>query len=332
MTATLWTNFAGFARDQVLFDLADRGFRSAIEITDEYGLTYSAAYARTAAAELAYLTGDIHRAHALIRAAHNLGVEADAARIFCAWVGIPIALAVGDDALLDRFSDQELLTSAFATNRDEMFGPLAGAHVELAARSGDASRAREITKLALARLRSADHVFGALVTLVRYGDDHDVEAASGLLAASTNRSPLASIYRLILDAAIAARSGVEKERTSVALAAAEAASTAGATALEGIAFELADEPAKALETYRRAGFVRHVARLEQSLGKRVAAHQLSRREYEVARLVARGDSNRTIADKLAISERTVEHHVAAIFAKLSFHSRAELAAHMARGT
>ncbi len=53
---------------------------------------------------------------------------------------------------------------------------------------------------------------------------------------------------------------------------------------------------------------------------------LTRREVEVARLVAQGRSNREIAETFVLSERTVESHVQHILTKLSFTSRAEIAA------
>jgi DNA-binding NarL/FixJ family response regulator len=53
---------------------------------------------------------------------------------------------------------------------------------------------------------------------------------------------------------------------------------------------------------------------------------LTRREVEVARLVAHGRSNRDIAEEFVLSERTVESHVQHILTKLSFTSRAEIAA------
>lgn len=59
--------------------------------------------------------------------------------------------------------------------------------------------------------------------------------------------------------------------------------------------------------------------------------QLSRRESEVAELVRQGLSNREIAGRLFVSERTVEGHVRQIHNKLGFGSRAQIAAWMAEG-
>ena len=53
---------------------------------------------------------------------------------------------------------------------------------------------------------------------------------------------------------------------------------------------------------------------------------LSKRETEVAGLVARGLSNRDIARMLYLSERTVESHVQSILNKLGFRTRTQIAA------
>jgi predicted ATPase/DNA-binding CsgD family transcriptional regulator len=53
--------------------------------------------------------------------------------------------------------------------------------------------------------------------------------------------------------------------------------------------------------------------------------RLTRREREVAALVAAGKSNRAIAETLVIGERTVEGHVGNLLSKLGFSSRAQLA-------
>jgi non-specific serine/threonine protein kinase len=56
------------------------------------------------------------------------------------------------------------------------------------------------------------------------------------------------------------------------------------------------------------------------------AGRLTAREREVATLIAQGATNRAIAETLVISERTVERHVANIFAKLDVGSRTQIAA------
>jgi DNA-binding CsgD family transcriptional regulator/tetratricopeptide (TPR) repeat protein len=52
---------------------------------------------------------------------------------------------------------------------------------------------------------------------------------------------------------------------------------------------------------------------------------LSPREREVAALIVMGSSNRQIAEALVISERTVEHHVTSIMARLGLETRGQIA-------
>ncbi len=59
---------------------------------------------------------------------------------------------------------------------------------------------------------------------------------------------------------------------------------------------------------------------------------LTRRELEIAELVAQGMTNKEIAGRLVISTRTVEAHVEHILTKLGFTSRSKVAAWMAERT
>ena len=60
------------------------------------------------------------------------------------------------------------------------------------------------------------------------------------------------------------------------------------------------------------------------------AGALSKREHEVAQLLARGLSNREIAGRLFLSERTVDNHVHHILDKLGFDSRVQIATWVAQ--
>jgi len=68
-----------------------------------------------------------------------------------------------------------------------------------------------------------------------------------------------------------------------------------------------------------AGSLRHTSRA-------VAPTQLTRRQNEIVDLLARGLTNRQIADVLFISERTAENHVKHILHKLGFRNRSQVAA------
>lgn len=59
---------------------------------------------------------------------------------------------------------------------------------------------------------------------------------------------------------------------------------------------------------------------------RIDPQGLRPRERCVFLLLQQGLSNRAMAQRLCRSERTVEHHVSALFSKLSIASRRELAA------
>jgi non-specific serine/threonine protein kinase len=59
---------------------------------------------------------------------------------------------------------------------------------------------------------------------------------------------------------------------------------------------------------------------------------LTRRELEVAQLIAEGLTNRLIAERLVISERTADRHVSNILARLGLATRAQVAARIAART
>jgi DNA-binding CsgD family transcriptional regulator len=98
---------------------------------------------------------------------------------------------------------------------------------------------------------------------------------------------------------------------------------------------LGDEDAAGLEleaargVFAELGAATELQRVESLLGRPASAgaHGLTPRELQVLRLVAAGARNRAIAGELVLSERTVERHLANIFAKLRVSTRAAATAY-----
>jgi DNA-binding NarL/FixJ family response regulator len=58
-----------------------------------------------------------------------------------------------------------------------------------------------------------------------------------------------------------------------------------------------------------------------SINRTVNPGELTDREVEVLRVLARGLTNREIADVLVLSPRTVQHHLASVYDKIGMRSR-----------
>jgi DNA-binding CsgD family transcriptional regulator len=86
-----------------------------------------------------------------------------------------------------------------------------------------------------------------------------------------------------------------------------------------------------LESGQRAAPLAPIpGRCEPTQTTRRPATPLTRREWEVAELIAQGLSNREIAGALVICERTAEAHVTHVLTKLGLRSRAQIAVWVAQ--
>lgn len=133
----------------------------------------------------------------------------------------------------------------------------------------------------------------------------------------------AAALRALLDAPLPA---IEQSNVERLLGQARAASTEAdfATAwAAGQTLPLEQVVAEALATSPPARS-RSTAPAQRRIDER--GDPLTAREREVAALIAQGLTNRQIAAKLVVAERTVDNHVAHILAKLGFTSRARIAA------
>jgi DNA-binding CsgD family transcriptional regulator len=161
---------------------------------------------------------------------------------------------------------------------------------------------------------------------VRFGAVEEVCERLGRLSRSLD-SPLLEVMALRAGATLAgAGAGLDRasqrfEELGALLLAAEAAAEAAAV------HEGAGNRQAAVVSRLRAEALARVCGVFDTPGLDVQAPPtLTSREEQVARLAARGLSNQGIADQLVVSVRTVEAHLAHVYAKLGITGRATLRA------
>jgi DNA-binding CsgD family transcriptional regulator len=155
-------------------------------------------------------------------------------------------------------------------------------------------------------------------------------SARGRLAAASGEPTARAWLQVAIDEFTAAQLPLESARSQLALA-------------EVLADDVPDvakaEAKAALDCFVRLQAARDIdaaAAVLRSLGLRVAPGRaagksaLTSREAEVLDLLGHGMSNPEIAERLFISRKTVEHHVAHVLSKLGLRTRAEAAAYAVR--
>ena len=158
----------------------------------------------------------------------------------------------------------------------------------------------------------------------------DAEVAADLYELTAGR-PAAAVQHLRNAVTMNARIGAQPHTalSRLGLARALLASDGSLTEAATQAGEAASEFRRLDMPVRASGAARVAADIA---ARRRSASPLSAREEEVASLVAQALSNRQIAERLVLSERTVETHVRSILAKLNFSTRTEIATWVLRIT
>ena len=228
------------------------------------------------------------------------------------------AILEGDLATASRWLREALEVSRELDDRPSIAAALDNlAVVSVRQRTFDEARALCREGLLLARdlgdLRRVSFVLETYATLAAAEGQADrAVRLAGAVAALRERIALA------MDAAWRDRVDAELAPAYAALGRAADARTAEGRALsleEAIAYALAIEPRPESPAQRPA-----------TPPPADAGGPLSRREVEVARLIARGLTSRGIAEELVVSEKTIDAHADHIRTKLGLRSRAEIAA------
>jgi DNA-binding CsgD family transcriptional regulator len=199
-------------------------------------------------------------------------------------------------------------------------------------------------EMMLLNLGSAAMMIGSL-------DESGPLLAESLQIAQLIDDRVAQSYLLAALGFHAARSGQPRQAAQLLGASETARLGAGANVMPFIAPLLAQAEESALAALGEAKFEADVEtgkrldrdavfglalgrspRVEATTSESAAVGSLGKREADVALLVADGLTNKQIAARLFISERTVDSHVRSILNKLGFNSRAQIAAWIGRST
>lgn len=316
-------NFALAAVDLGDLVLAEERHRVAVEEARRTGMMWRVAYSALNYAWTLVLGGQLQRARTLVWEALETAVTTATLKTKAACVGLCLALLLDDRALLTACADPRALEYALRSGEMQRIGSVAAAWAELNLAQGSPAEAADVLNNAREHVRRAHRCWPFILALARSGSTSDVSAARHLIASSTARPRVKRAYRLLLEALVAHRAGSDGSQR-VAASAARAMSRLGHRFYEATALELAGREDEALRRYCAIGNARDADRLRAAREK-PRGLVLTARQAQIAALVAKGQSNRTIAVGLRISEHTVEHHISQIFARLNLKSRAQLA-------
>ena len=292
-----------------------------LELADDIGETYSRVYANSVLSLIALHRNDLCGARAAVATAER-ELASTGPRYRTQWAAWARALVLEADGELSS----ALAVLAECWDRCVRCGlaleyPVLGADlVRLALACGDRQRAQDVAAAVagMADQNEVPSLTGAALRCRGLADDDPAALAAATAAYARSPRPLEQ-----------------------ALAAAEAGA---AFARHGQADRARPLLEQATEIYQRLGAARDLARAEAVLrdagirrGRRgprgrpqAGWSSLTPAERTITRLVAEGLSNPQIGERLYVSRRTVQTHIAHVFAKLDLSSRAQLAAEVTR--
>ena len=319
---------------------ASSSFADAAEVARGRWATTERAISLAFKAEADMMRGDFTGARALLEDALVDAQRSDHPMLITMMgrVGIFLGIRLDDRQLMSEVVDALDLESLFRERTPERLFPLSGAFAQFLATNErhDEARAvleRAVQRLSMKRLRSTDWSPCTMLTIAMMGDEKDVPAARRPI--EDWFAPYAPSFAGLFDAIVADRRG-----DSVAAQRFAAQSIAGFQTYEfrfeeAMALSLSGQKVEALNLFERLGarsFVRTTREQLTPLNRRGRAKStLTARERDVARLVAENMTNREIADRLSVTEKTVETHMASIFAKAGVRTRSGVAARFAGG-
>ena len=228
-----------------------------------------------------------------------------------------IALARGDTALASELGE-------LCAEGSELADPTCAPALELLI----------VTRLAIGNVDAACEAAGRLEVIARESGLERLQACSALaegrVVAAQGDERAAAQFARAVELFASLDLPLEAARAQLELARTLAQSAPAAAAREGkLALAAFDRLGALSDADASAALLRSLGVADGRAWPR-GATALTRRETEVFGLLAEGCSNAQIAERLVISTRTAEHHVANILSKLGLRSRSEAAAYALR--
>ena len=285
---------------------ADARAAEALAITSDSGDFFNASYACGTSAAVAAYRGDLDGALRLAERALELARDIDHQ-----WAVARVLLGLGDLARLtgDPARARQQYEEAFSILRE------VGARPEMARCLAGIGRI-EISQgeLELAGQHLTESIELSRSTGSRIGVIRGLDTFAALAIAQGNQD--LGVQLAAAAAALRGQAGLPAappSRTERVLASASSLSNAALTELWGSGSQLSSDAA---------------VELALTVPLLVASREpeLTVRELEIAALMTKGLSNRSIAEELGVASATVARHVANIMAKLGFSSRLQIAA------
>ncbi len=305
-------------------------YEEALALVTTHGELYTAARTRAFYVLALISAGRLSDARAHLYELLAEGHQSVSVASIIAAGAVRLSTIMREEALALRSDALETLARAFASADFRTWGDLAAAVAERHAADGNERAATGVLGQMLAGMPRDENASFLLLPVAAYcGPEQIAMVAPKLPEWRASPSPLTRAWAHLYEAYVAARFGTPAQTLAHADAAAEAFAALGMPLLEAEAHVLANRRGRATALMDAVGARRLERRIAPAAGNvEVRAKALTAREREVAKLAVEGLSNRAIAARLCVTERTVESHLAAVYAKTGIGSRGELVAAM----
>jgi tetratricopeptide (TPR) repeat protein len=301
----------------------------ALALATEQGLTWERTLALSRAALGAYTLGDMTRAREYLRVAFAEPEQHRWAYVQRSFTGLAVAVATGDDELLALAFDEKVPDIVFASADAYTIGYAAAAYHAYFRRAEREEDADRLLQRAIDRLPSPDCGWPLIEAVAEYGTPEQIDRAHALLAMFPKTHPLAAAYRALFDARIALRRG---DRADCERRAGEAQAFFEHNEwlfMAARSAELGGRLSDAKSRYVAMGAAAEARRLTGQRarpGRPRGGYESSQQRRRIVELIATGATNRTIAEHLGVSSRTVKYRISELYAAEGVASRDELLA------